>query len=227
MKKIIFVTGTDTGVGKTLLTALMLFHLRRKGIHALAMKPFCSGGRADIQRLQALQPGELSDGEMNPFYFAQPLAPYVAAGRQLNQICLENALGKINKTAKKCEQLLVEGSGGVLVPLGERLTVADLIAGLDCKVIVTARNRLGSINHTLLTVQALQRVGIAEADVAVCLMSMLKPDLSAKTNPKVIAKLLDKVKVLSLPYLGGNAISKASIHLNYSKVCTTLAKLAF
>ena len=77
--KIIFITGTDTGVGKTLLTALLLHHLRQTGVHALAMKPFCSGGRADVRLLQSLQRGELSDAEMNPFYFAEPIAPFVAA----------------------------------------------------------------------------------------------------------------------------------------------------
>src|SRR5579859_4085747 len=129
--KIIFITGTDTGVGKTLLTALLLFHLRKKGVRALAMKPFCSGGRGDIHLLQSLQPGELSDDEANPFYFPQPLAPLVAAKKN-HQIRLSDVLARIQKITRKCERLLIEGSGGLLVPLGENFTVADLIAALDC-----------------------------------------------------------------------------------------------
>jgi len=225
MKNIIFVTGTDTGVGKTLLTALLLFHLRQKGIHALAVKPFCSGGRADIRRLQALQPGELSDEQMNPFYYEQPLAPYVAA-KKGQQIRLRDAVERIKEVAKKCEQLVVEGSGGLLVPLGADFTVADLIAALDCRVIITARNRLGTINHTLLTVNALRSVGIAQNAVALVLMGQRKPDLSAQNNPKVLAKLLDPVKVQTLPFLGPNPHLAKNIRGNYPRLRPTLERLA-
>ena len=80
--RIIFITGTDTGVGKTLLTGLLLHHLRQSGCHALAMKPFCSGSRADAEFLHAVQDGELTLDEINPFFFAEPLAPLVAAREQ-------------------------------------------------------------------------------------------------------------------------------------------------
>src|SRR5882672_6525542 len=79
--KILFITGTDTGVGKTLITALLLERLRSRGAHALAIKPFCSGSRQDVALLQSLQPHELSDEVMNPFYFHEPLAPLIAARR--------------------------------------------------------------------------------------------------------------------------------------------------
>ena len=82
MGKIIFVTGTDTGVGKTLLTALLLQHLRAHGQSALAIKPFCSGGREDAELLHSLQENELTLDEMNPFHFKKPLAPYLAATRR-------------------------------------------------------------------------------------------------------------------------------------------------
>ena len=157
MKKIIFVTGTDTGVGKTLLTALLLFHLRQTApSHTLAMKPFCSGSRADVRLLQSLQPGELTDAEMNPFYFAQPLAPLVAARKNQKKLRLNNVIQRIQAVQKQCDQLLIEGSGGLLVPLGADFNIANMIEKLDCQVIVAARNRLGTINHTLLTINHLQ-----------------------------------------------------------------------
>src|SRR5436190_3837938 len=81
MPRVIFITGSDTGAGKTYLTALLLAYLRQKGIHALAMKPFCSGSRDDVELLQALQDREISDELMNPFYFEEPIAP-LAAGRE-------------------------------------------------------------------------------------------------------------------------------------------------
>src|SRR6185312_6066960 len=79
--KIVFITGTDTGVGKTIFTGLLVRHLREHGVHALAMKPFCSGGRGDVKLLRAMQDAELTENEINPFYFPKPVAPLVDARR--------------------------------------------------------------------------------------------------------------------------------------------------
>src|SRR5438067_10725475 len=113
-KKILFVTGTDTGVGKTLFTALLLHYLRAAGCRALAMKPFCSGGRGDVELLQSLQPGELSDAEMNPFYFEAPVAPLIAKEAQRKKTRLKAVLAAIKKVQAKCDVLVIEGSGGLL-----------------------------------------------------------------------------------------------------------------
>jgi dethiobiotin synthetase len=223
-KKIIFITGTDTGVGKTLLAAHSLFHLRQSGINALAMKPFCSGGRADVRLLQSLQRGELSDAEMNPFYFEKPLAPLVAASAK-NRISLADVVARIRTVAQKCERLVIEGSGGLLVPLGPGFTVADLIHALDCRVIVAARNRLGTINHTLLTIKALQSLGVANAELSVVLMSARKPDLSTRTNLKILSQLLRPIRIMGLPFLGANASSAARIKANCAKVRPIMMKL--
>src|SRR4051812_15300908 len=116
-KKILFITGTDTGVGKTLFTALLLHHLRATGCRALAMKPFCSGGRGDVKLLQSLQPGELSDEEMNPFYFKDPVAPLVATEARKKRIHLSDVIARVQVVQAQCDVLLIEGSGGLLVPL--------------------------------------------------------------------------------------------------------------
>ena len=158
MTRIIFITGTDTGVGKTLLTCLLLHHLRQSGCHALAMKPFCSGSRADTESLRALQDGELTSDEITPFFFAEPLAPLVAARKHHRRTRLLDVLHQIKRIANRCQCLLVEGIGGVLVPLADGTTVRDLIARLHCEVIVVSRNQLGTINHTLLTVEALKTI---------------------------------------------------------------------
>src|ERR1017187_6787143 len=84
--------GTDTGVGKTLLTGLLLHHLRQSGCHALAMKPFCAGSRSDTEFLLAAQDGELTPDEITPFFFAEPLAPLVAARRHHRNIRLPEVL---------------------------------------------------------------------------------------------------------------------------------------
>ena len=111
MSRIIFVTGTDTGVGKTLLTASLLFHLRQAGVNALAMKPFCSGGTADVDLIQAIQGGDPPRNEVNPFYFAEPVAPLFSARKQQKNIRLMDVLAAIKRMRKRCERLIVEGAG--------------------------------------------------------------------------------------------------------------------
>src|SRR5260221_11161888 len=118
----VFITGTDTGVGKTLLTALLLQHLLDTGVEALAMKPFCSGGRADVELLQAIQNSRLPDDAVNPFYFAESVAPLVAARKLRCRISLAQVLQKIRAVESRCERLLIEGSGGLMAPLGERVS---------------------------------------------------------------------------------------------------------
>src|ERR1041385_8329560 len=146
--RIIFITGTDTGVGKTIFTGLLVHHLRTEGVHALAMKPFCSGSRADVRLLRGMQDEALTEEEINPFYFPEPIAPLVSARKRKRLIPLGEVVQWIKKTAARCECLLVEGSGGLLVPLGEKYLVRDLIKRLNCEVIVVSRNQLGTINHT-------------------------------------------------------------------------------
>ena len=198
--KIIFVTGTDTGAGKTLLTALLLCQLRQTGIRALAMKPFCSGGTADVELLSALQNEELPKEMLNPYYFNEPIAPLIAARKQRRRIKLDEVVERIRAVQKKCDCLLVEGSGGLLVPLGEGYSVLDLIKKLGCSVIVAARNRLGVINHTLLTTKIIHTIG--HKSVRVVLMGCNRGDISARTNRKTIQELLSPTPVFELPFLG-------------------------
>ncbi len=220
--KLIFITGTDTGVGKTLLTAMMLKHLRDSGCHALAMKPFCSGGRADVELLQSVQPGELSDDEVNPFYFSQPIAPFVALQKRQEKIRLNEVIKTIRHVEKKCVRLLVEGSGGLLVPLGPKCFVADLIQVLNPKVILVARNQLGTINHTLLTLEALHIRGLR--DVSVVLMCGVRNDLSSQTNRKVLSKLIGQ-PVFGLPFLGRNPAKNFTKKNIPKKIKKTLAQI--
>ena len=220
---IVFITGTDTGVGKTLLTALLLHHLRCRGCQALALKPFCSGDRADVRLLHAVQGGELTLDEINPFYFHEPVAPLVAARKHRQSVCLRDVLRRIADVASRCQRLLIEGSGGVLVPLGEGYTVADLIAKLDCEVLVVSANRLGTINHTLLTVQLLQHVGIKK--LKVIMMAQPEPDSSSDSNPLILAELLGQVPVLSLGFLGRNPTGFEAIKAREKKFEKTLARI--
>lgn len=228
MSKIIFITGTDTDVGKTVLTALLLQHLRSTGVKALAMKPFCSGGRGDARLLRALQQDEVTLDETNPFYFSKPLAPWVAVKGEKGkkQVPLKTVLTKISDLQRRCDVLLIEGSGGLMVPLGEKYTVLDLIAALKCQVIVVGKNKLGTINHTLLTMGALQDAGIA--DVAIVLMDLKKSDFSSITNLDVIKKwsnCAERFGTIRVPYMGKEASSLRGITRAEKKLKKVLAGL--
>jgi dethiobiotin synthetase len=219
----IFITGTDTGVGKTLLTALLLQYLRRNGCHALAMKPFCSGGRDDVRLLHAVQDGELTLDEINPFFFEEPLAPLVAARAHQLSIRMEDVLRRIAYAATRCSRLLIEGVGGLLVPLGEGYTVAELIAKLNCEVIVVSPNRLGTLNHTILTIRSLQHIGISRLKVVMMAHGHTGPSLVS--NPLILTELLGRVPVLTLDFLGADACHPAALRQVEKKVEKSLAEI--
>lgn len=221
LARIIFITGTDTGVGKTLLTGLLLHHLRQRGCHALAMKPFCSGSRADTELLHAAQDGELTSAEITPFFFAEPLAPLVAARRHHRSIALAKVLRSIGRIAGRCDCLLIEGIGGLLVPLVEGFTVRDLIARLHCEVIVVAANRLGTINHTLLTVEALKT--IENKGLKAILMSHKKEDAATGSNHRILTELLAPTPVLAVPFLGRNLTRLGALKQSRKKIQKSLA----
>jgi dethiobiotin synthase len=258
--RIIFITATDTGVGKTLLTSLLLCHLRDKGSRCLAIKPFCSGSRRDAELLHCLQDGELTLDEINPSYFPEPVAPLVSARKHHRLIRLDQVVEHINSIAarrsslpavttnkpktqnsklKTQKILLIEGSGGLLVPLGERYTVRDLIARLACEVIVVSPNKLGTINHTLLTLQALRgisrlRVGPSELGPSaitrrlapkVALMDGASSDPSTLSNANVLTELLDPIPLISVPFLGARACRVSVIPKLATSVKPVLARL--
>jgi dethiobiotin synthetase len=241
----IFITGTDTGVGKTLLTGLLLYHLRQSRSHALAMKPFCSGGTADVDLLYGLQNGELSRPEINPFYFREPIAPLLASRIHRRPVRLQDVLKKIERVRRISASLpnpsslcsttpplqfstspvlLIEGSGGLLVPLGEDYTVLDLITKLNAEVIVVSRNRLGTINHTLLTVQPLKSAG--KKRMTVVLMDQKVPDLASPTNAQILSELLAPIPLFRFPYLGPNLMRSDRVKTAAAQVATTLSKIA-
>jgi dethiobiotin synthetase len=199
---------------------MLLAFLRKGGGRVLAMKPFCSGGRDDALLLHCLQDGCLTLDEVNPFYFDKPLAPAVAGGRS---VPLTRVVKEIGRIAARCDLLLVEGVGGLMVPLGHEYGVRDLITRLDCAVLVAGANRLGVINHTLLTAEALKAVGIK--DFRAILMNVEKPDISAQTNVQVIRQRLPGTPVFSLPYLGKRASKCENVKNNVKIVKKVLAEI--
>ncbi len=225
--KILFITGTGTSVGKTVVAALLLQHLRDQGVHALAVKPFSSGDRCDALLLSCLQDGELTVDEVNPFFYEAPLAPWAAikAGDE-KAVPLAEAVRCIRKIAKRCEFLIVEGIGGVLVPLGHNYSVVDLIRALDVNVLLVAQNSLGTINYTRLTIMELLASGLSQ--FRTLLVRKDPRDLSSKSNAMVLRGLLPNEKFVEFPHLPGNLKEIAQIRKYRKKLQITLAAaLAF
>lgn len=196
---IIFITGTDTGVGKTVLTALLLQQMRRNGIHALAMKPFCTGTREDVEILRSIQGDELPERLVNPFFYPEPVAPWLAAKNSGKTVRLGSAISRINEAKRCCERLLVEGAGGLLSPLGSRFTALELIGELDCEAVVVAPNRVGCINQVTLATQVLASAGLPKPRVV--LMGQQFPDASARSNRAVIHEWNPQIPLITLPFL--------------------------
>src|ERR1044071_7096878 len=145
--RFLFITGTDTGVGKTVLTSWLTRHLLQRGMAVAAFKPVSSGGRADAKALRAALQGGLSLDEINPWHFRAPIAPLLAARRENRKVKLAEVVAHIRKIQKRFDVLLVEGVGGILSPLGEGFDSRDLILKLDAMPIVVAPNKLGVISH--------------------------------------------------------------------------------
>ena len=163
----VFITGTDTGVGKTLVTVALGLALREAGIDVGVMKPVetgapLTGGRRvgdDAALLHRLLAPEDSIEDVNPFALALPAAPAVAARQAGVTIDLARIREAYARLCGRHEIVLVEGAGGLLVPLDAKTTMADLALALGCPLIVVARKRLGTINHTLLTLREAGRLG--------------------------------------------------------------------
>lgn len=163
-----FVTGTDTGVGKTEVTAALLYGLRAQGVRVAAMKPVASGceptpqglRNADALQLQALCSAPVAYDQINPYAFEPPIAPHIAARDQGAEISLSRITEEFRALAASADCVMVEGVGGFEVPLGEVETTANLAQALDLPVILVVGMRLGCLNHALLTHAAIVRAGL-------------------------------------------------------------------
>jgi len=195
MKRVFFITGTDTGAGKTVLTVLLAKHLRAQGVNVAALKPVCSGGRGDARKIFRAIDGALSLDEINPWYFKAAIAPSLAARREGKKLKIAQVAAHARAMEKRFEVLLIEGAGGLLSPLGDNFNSRDLILLLDAVPIIVAPNRLGVVNHAMLTLEALPPNFRARARIV--LVSFGKPDASAKSNAGLLAEYFDAKRILN------------------------------
>ncbi len=157
-----FVTGTDTGVGKTVVTAALAVCLRRRGVSVGVMKPVETGcgagsaGPSDAERLRACLAGDDPGAFLSLYQFAAPLAPLAAARQAGAVISLDRIVEAYGRLAARYRSVLVEGAGGLCVPLTDREDMRDLIERLALPVVLVGRCAIGGVNHALLTLEALQ-----------------------------------------------------------------------
>jgi dethiobiotin synthetase len=170
----VFVSGTDTGVGKTVVACALLRALRERGLDAGAMKPMETGvgaeGPLDALALREAAGGTDSVDEVCPLRFALPAAPNVAAKHENRAVDLDRVTAAYASLAARHAFMVVEGAGGLLVPTREPDTMADLAGSLGLPVLVVARAALGTINHTRLTLEALaaRRLRLAGVVISHC-----------------------------------------------------------
>ncbi len=197
--QIIFVTGTDTGIGKTVLAALLTRQLRRQGVRVAALKPVCSGNRSDARALRKAAGNVLTLEEVNPWHFRAPLAPLLAARKERKRVRLRDVVAHVRRITRRFETLVIEGAGGLLSPLGEDFNSRDLLVALRAMPVVVCPNRLGAVNQTLLVLEALP--GAIAARTPVVLVSPPKPDAASRTNPELLAEILGDQHVRVLPWM--------------------------
>lgn len=182
-----FITGTDTAVGKTYVTRLLLETLRGEGVDAVGYKPISCGDREDAHILAAAS-GELELDEINPLHLNTPVAPYVASMLENHVIDTAVFAAGYRHLASRHGMVLVEGAGGWEVPIAPNYRVSDLALELGLPVILVAGNKLGALNHILLTVEAIRRKGLTVAGI---ILNQLQDEMDTAmiTNKGVVEDL--------------------------------------
>ncbi len=192
----IFITGTDTGVGKTLVAAALARLLRDRGLNVGVMKPVTSGciernGKLVSEDAELLAWGAgLAgvDADTAPYCLREPLAPSEAAGRDGVRIDLGRIAEAFERLAARHDYVIVEGAGGLMVPLVGGLLIADLAVQLKLPLLVVARPNLGTVNHTVLTCYAARQMGLAVAGVVINDYPE-KPGMAEQSAPHLISSL--------------------------------------
>jgi dethiobiotin synthetase len=185
------VTGTDTGVGKTFVTTGLVRFARSLGIDWIGMKPICTGDNRDVLEIaaacsSAAEPKHL----LNPIWYRTPVAPYTAAIIENRVIDLFAIRSAFETLSKRHTAILVEGAGGICVPIQVDYDFRNLAQDLGLEIIVVAANRLGVLNHARLTMEAIRSAGL------ICRVVLLnsaagESDISQSTNLSVLEDLLD------------------------------------
>jgi dethiobiotin synthetase len=186
----LFITGTDTGVGKTHIAFRLLHLLRASGVSCAGMKPICCGDRRDAELLLAAGSDGLTIDDVNPIWLKTPAAPIVGTLMEKVEIDIDQILSAFHSLRNRVEHVIVEGVGGWMVPIHRNYFVSDLAAGMKLPVLAVASNRLGCLNHAVLTAQSIAGHGLH--CIGIVLNNAQKTnDIAALTNADILRTILD------------------------------------
>ena len=237
--KSVFITGTDTSIGKTVVAASLLAAARARGVHAAPMKPVQTGctGRSNSRnrspRLRApdldfclaaadLNPAPEEQHWMCPYRFIPASSPHLAARLRGLHILKETIKTNFRKILTKYDAVVVEGAGGVLVPIDEKNTMLDVMKALRLPVLLVARAGLGTINHTLLSLAELRRAKIVVLGVVLVNSRPGKKGFIERDNSRTIEKL-GRVRILaSVPYL--KRLTRRTLAVHGDRIFQSLEK---
>ena len=187
----LFLTGTDTNVGKTFVASLLVRALRRSGLDCVGMKPICCGDRDDAEALHAASDAAIPLNDVNPVWLRPPAAPYTAALIENRAIDLALIRETFARLRAAHPSLIVEGVGGWRVPIARDFFVSDFAKEFALPVAVVVANKLGALNHALLTVESVRAQGCECAGIILNHTTSAAHDVAALTNRAVLEDILD------------------------------------
>ena len=185
MKGGLIITGTDTGCGKTWFSWLLVKALREKGIDAVGWKPMCCGEREDAYALENASGGRVTIEEVNPVWFRTPIAPFPASELEGGAVDLDSLVRSGQQLTERFEVVVCEGVGGWEVPLTAKANFSDFAEKLGWPVVLVIGNRLGALNHSFLSCDAIEKKG-CELKAAVLNQVIEEQDVAGVTNRGVI-----------------------------------------
>jgi dethiobiotin synthetase len=205
-KKGIFISGTDTGVGKTYVACSLAYLLRSRGINVGVMKPFATGTNIYSQKFMSEDTANLAvaanvsdtDDEINPTFFPIAASPLMASVITKGKVSLKNNLRAFRRLKEKHDFILVEGIGGIMVPLTSTHVLADFVKLTTLPVIIVTSVKLGSINHALLTVAACEKYGLPISGIVINRMPSNPSEVEIMT-PTFVEKLTDLPVIAIMP----------------------------
>ena len=200
MTRGIFITGTGTEIGKTVIAGGLAAALKQSGIDVGVMKPISTGDTADARFLKHAAQVDDALSLINPIHLRHPLAPSVAARMENVEIDLSRVEIAFAALQQRYDFLIVEGVGGIAVPIRDDFLVAQLVKQLALPILIVATTGLGTLNHTLLTVAFAQQFGIQIAGIVLNGLRPERSGLAEATNPIEIEKLTGIPVVGVVPY---------------------------
>ena len=216
-----FITGTDTGVGKTLISCALLHTFAAQGKRVVGFKPVAAGcdedgHNDDAKALRAASTMQFTYEQVNPYYFRDAIAPHIAARNEGVRIDLARILTSYRELSGQADEVIVEGAGGFLVPLNDAQDGGDLAVQLGLPIILVVGMRLGCLNHALLTVEAIAARGLM---LAGWVANVVQADMvSVAENVAALQQRISAPLLGIVSYLSQADAHAAAEHLNLDRL---------